>query len=394
MRSFNSKGTFLSQSKRTWFRAGISSLVTIALFSCSEFKKEKEKETITNLVPQEQTVKQQSVGEAKFVLQETEIPHAYQLAISWPEQIKKVVIENDGDRIFDSESTHQYFLSLKDNTKYNIRVFSYDSEKPILIGETEGATPKDFSMSGNIELKEDTEIEAYRVFLVNEPKIQTNGKKFRIRATKIFADNTEINSFPEGSKAPLQSNGASGGLVHIEANEAKGQVRIVLRGQHGGDGVNGLPWDTRAADGGGGSNGSHDCLKPPVLGGPLKCWCTRNPDNGGDGSPGSKGRNGSTAGMGGNSGKILVEVIEPSEFSVEPFLEVGLAGSPGRGGPGQEGGNGGPAGNPTSSECRSARDGNKGPNGPNGDDAPPSLNGSTEALCISIGQGEGKCQSL
>lgn len=391
MRSFNAKGFLLPKSNKVGLRILATSLFAASLVACGDFKKEKE--MITNFVPQEKTVKEHSVGDAKFVLQETEIPHQYQLAISWPEEIKKVVIENDGKRIFDTDSTRQYLLSLKDNTRFNIRAFSYDGEKPVLIGEMQGATPKDYSISGNVELKEDTDIEAYRVFLVNEPKIQTNGKILRVKATKIYSDNAQITSFPQGSKAPLQSDGASGGLVHFSAKQAMGHVRINLRGQHGGDGVNGLPWDNRAADGGGGRSGAHECLRPPLIGGPLKCWCTRGPDNGGDGASGAKGRSGTAAGRGGSSGKILIEITDPSEFVVEPFQEIGLAGIPGKGGPGQEGGNGGPAGDPTSNECSSARNGNKGATGANGDDAPPSLDGSTETLCISIGQGEGKCQT-
>ncbi|GEM_PF-2359897 len=368
----------------------VSSVIATSLVACGDFKNEKE--AITTLIPQEKSIRSQTVGDAKFILQETEIPHQYQLAISWPEEIKKVVIENNGKKIFDTDSTRQYLLSLKDNTQFMIRAFSYDGMQPVLIGETEGSTPKDYSISGNFEIKEDTEIQAYRVFLVNEPNIQTNGKLFKIKATKIFSDNAKIISFPQGTKAPFQTNGASGGSVHFISKQAAGHVRIHLRGQHGGDGINGLPWVTRAADGGAGGSGNHDCLRPGFIGGPIKCWCTRNPDKGGDGAAGAKGRNGTMAGRGGNSGLILIEITDPSEFAAEPIQEIGLAGTAGRGGPGQEGGNGGPAGDPTSGECPNASNGNKGATGPNGDVAPPALDGSTETLCISIGQGEAKCQ--
>lgn len=391
MRSFNVKGFLLPKTNKAGLKILAMNLFATSMVACGEFHKEKE--TITNNVPQETSVREQAIGDAKFALQETEIPHQYQLVISWPEDIKKVVIENDGKKIFDTDSTKQYLLALKDNTRFNIRAFSYDSEKPILLGEMQGATPKDYTFSGNIELKENTEVEAYRVFFVNQPRILTNGKTLSIKATKIFADDVEITSFQQGSKAGLQTNGIDGGLVHLIAKQAQGHMKIHLRGQHGGDGLNGLPWEYRAADGGAGTNGAHECLTPPIIGGPVKCRCTRGPSNGGDGAGGAKGRPGTQAGRGGNSGKILVEITEPSEFVVEPFQEIGLAGVPGKGGPGQEGGNGGPAGDSTSSECSNANNGNKGATGPNGDDASPSLDGSTETLCISIGQGEGKCQA-
>lgn len=389
MRSFNVKGILLPKGNRIGPKLISAGVIISQLLACGEFKKE----TITNNIPapaKETDVKENALIDAKFLLQATDIPHQYQMVITWPEEIKKVFIEESGKRVFSTESGNQHILTLKDNTRYNLRVFSNDESKPTLIGESIGETPIDFTFSGLVEIKEDTEINSHRVFFVNKPKILTNGKNLIIKTDSLLSDEAEITSFPQGIKAPLETSGLGGGLVHINAKTAIGHVRIYLRGQHGGDGISGLPWESRAADGPGGRSGAHDCLRS-YIGGPLKCWCTRQPSNGADGVPGAKGRNGTQPGQGGNSGKILVEITDPSEFVVEPFQEIGLAGNSGKGGPGQEGGEGGPAGDRSSNECSRARGGYKGPTGPQGDDAPIAINGSTETLCISIGQGEGKC---
>ncbi len=379
----------------TGLRVLAISVVLGSLIACGELP---EKQTTNNYVQAEQkTVRPKTSGDAKFSLQELDIPHQYQILMSWPSDVTKVVIEDAGKRIFETDSVRQYTHPIKDNTKFNFRVFSYDGEKPVLIGEYSGLTPRDYSIEASTELKQDLFIEASRVFLINESKIQTNGFKFVVKADKFYSDNAEIYSFLAGSKAAAETDGISGGVVEIKAKEAIGHLRVNLRGQNGGDGFDGKPWDIRAATGSAGRGGAHDCARASVggigIGGPLKCWCTRNPDNGGAGASGAKGRDGSKAGRGGNSGALLVEVQEKTEFVVEPFQTVGVAGIAGKGGPGQLGGIGGPGGDPSSSECSGSRQGPEGKPGDKGADGANALDGNVEALCISIGQGEGKCQS-
>lgn len=357
-----------------------------------------QKEVNNNNTPvAEKSTRSQADGNAKFNLQELDIPHQYQIVVSWPAEVTKIVIEDSGKKIFESDSVRQYTHPIKDNTKFNFRVFSYDGDKPVLIGEYVGLTPRDYSIEASTELKEDLVVEASRVFFINESKIQTNGFKVTVKADKFYSDNAEIYSFMTGAKAPLETDGVAGGNVEIKAKEAIGHLRVNLRGQNGGDGVSGAAWDIRAAAGGGGRSGAHECARASVggigIGGPLKCWCTRNPDNGGAGANGAKGRDGTKAGRGGNSGALLVEIQEKTEFVVEPFQTVGVAGVPGKGGPGQLGGVGGPGGDPTSSECSGSRPGPEGKIGDIGTDGANALDGNIESLCISIGQGEGKCQA-
>lgn len=372
----------------------LAATIIASQVGCGDIQKEAANQ---NTPVVEKSARIQGDGDAKFSLQELDIPHQYQIMVSWPAEVTKVVIEDSGKRIFETDSVRQYTHPIKDNTKFNFRVFSYDGEKPVLIGEYVGLTPRDYSVEASTELKQDLNIEASRVFLINEAKIQTNGFKFTVKADKFYSDNAEIYSFLPGAKASIETDGISGGVVDIKSKVAVGHLRVNLRGQNGGDGVDGKPWDIRAAAGGAGRGGAHECARASVggigIGGPLKCWCTRNPDNGGAGAVGAKGRDGSRAGRGGNSGVLLVEIQEKTEFVVEPFQTAGLAGTPGKGSPGQLGGLGGPGGDPSSSECSGSRPGPEGKAGDKGTDGANALDGNIEALCISIGQGEGKCQA-
>lgn len=386
------KGRALPKTKTAGLKI-LAATIIASQVGCGDIQKEAAKNEIPPIT--ETVNKVQTSGDAKFSLQELDIPHQYQILVSWPAEVTNVVIEDSGKRIFESDSVRQYTHPIKDNSKFNFRVFAYDSDKPVLIGEFSGLTPRDYSIEASTELKQDLNIEAARVFLANQAKIQTNGFKLAIKADKIYSDNVEIYSFLPGAKAPFEADGASGGSVEIRAKVAVGHLRVNLRGQNGGDGFDGKPWDIRAASGGRGRNGAHECARASVggigIGGPLKCWCTRNPDNGGTGANGAKGRDGTRAGRGGNSGSLLVEVQEKTEFVVEPFQTVGLAGIPGKGGAGQLGGIGGPGGDSTSSECSGSSSGAEGKQGDKGIDGAKALDGNVDPLCISIGQGEGKC---
>lgn len=380
------QGAYLNASKTYKKKLSTALLLcglSLSLPSCGEFQKEK--------VVTDTKIRSFTMGDAQFDLSESEIPHQYQMLVTWPNDIQKVYVEKDGKRVFETDTERKFTLPLKDNSKYVVRVFSADNDKPVLIGETQGQTPLDYTFSNPTELKENVSINANRVFLNHQTKIQTNGFNLTIQANKIYSDETEIISFPEGSKAALEQNGLPGGLVQITSNYATGNLKITLRGQDGGDGIDGALWVTRAADGNTGTSGSHDCLKGPI-GGPLKCWCTAGPGRGGDGATGEKGRDGTLAGRGGNSGQIIVEIKESSDFSVIPLQLIGLAGISGKGSPGQEGGNGGAAGDPTSRECSPRDPGSKGATGEKGLDAPPVENGLLETVCVSIGQGSGKCK--
>lgn len=386
MSSTNNTGISLPHSTKSVLTSYTALAFMLLAVGCGEFKKEK-------IVTQEVKARTLTSGDASVAMTETDVPHQYQLTISWPSDIKKVFIENDGRRILETDSIRQHFLLLKDNTKYNIKVFSADGDRPVLVGEAQGQTPKDYSFSGVVELKEDLEIEANRVYFSNQTKVQTNGFQLKVQAQKIVSDNAEIFSFLENSKAEPSQDGKSGGLVHIMSVEAIGNLKINLRGQNGGDGVDGLPWTTVAAGGSVGSTGGHSCLKPGIgIGGPLKCWCTSQPGDGTSGANGAKGNAGTKAGSGGSSGKIIVEVSDSSEFTAEPSQHIGLAGVAGKGSDGQEGGAGGPPGNPTSKECRNANQGPQGVKGAKGDDGAVGTDGSKETQCVSIGQGVGKCR--
>ena len=262
-------------------KGAVLSFLLISLTACGEFQKEK-------VVTVEPKARNFSIGDAQFDLSETDIPHQYQMNVSWPKDVKKIYVEKDGKKVYETESGQPVTLQLKDNTKYNIRVFSTEAEKPVLLGEAQGATPVDYTFNGVIDMKDDLTVEAHRVFFLSQSKIQTNGHSLIVRAQTVVSDQAEIFSFPEGAKALSEQNGLSGGLVQIVSEIAHGNLKVTLRGQNGGDGIDGLPWDSQAPGAG--------------------------PGNGFDGPKGANGRNGTPAGRGGNTGKISVEVKETSDL--------------------------------------------------------------------------------
>ncbi len=377
----------------------VISFFTLAGFiACNELSRESDTPNVpaSSFASNKQTISTKIYGDATFELKETNYPHQYQIFISWPKNISKIFIEDFGTKVFETNSHQQYIYTIRDNIKYNLRLFSTDEGKPVLLGGFAGQTPKDYSIDSETILKENLTINADRVFLTKRAKVQINGFEFTVATSKFFSDEAKIYSFPHYmEKAPRGTLGQSGGRIRITSEVAYGRLHVELRGQDGGDGSNGSIWPTRAADGAQGGSGSHECLQVSFvglpIGGPIKCWCTRSPGNGAPGANGAKGYNGTPGGKGGNSGSLFVKLQQDTGFVIHLIQSEGHGGIPGVGGPGQEGGYGGPSGNPTADACPNANAGPNGFRGPKGDDAPPSLHGSIDPSCILIGSNEEKC---
>ncbi|MBK7961558.1 MAG: hypothetical protein IPK04_10405 [Bdellovibrionales bacterium] len=387
----------------------LTAILTSHLMSCVEFRNNKKKEeeppapvasADTPPVPGANTDSQDSkIQDADpnsdsmkvtFDLRESSIPHQYQLMIKWPKVWTKIVVEDKGVVIFETDSAQSYTHAFKDNIDIFVRVFSYDDERPILIDEYKGRTPKDFTFS-SLELKENFSVAANRIYLPTGVRIQTNNFDFDVRALSLFSsDDAEVFSFPPGLKAESLQNGRSGGTVSIRSPRAQGRIKIRMTGENGGNGTNGAP-HARAASGAAGGDGAHECYQPcPYC--PTVCRCTRQPGNGHPGAQGLIGNPGLRAGAGGDTGSIFVQITEASAFTAEASLVAGNAGVPGQGSEGQLGGFGGPGGNPTSSSCGGSYAGAEGAHGGKGSDAPPSADGAIGTQCVSIAQDSLDCR--
>lgn len=319
----------------------------------------------------------------KFQLNEPNFPNQYQIWITWPKEYKSIAIEDGSAVIFQSNPGQREFsYTLRDNTSYSLRVFLLSDDGARVVGEYKGRTPKDVVFSGHVMLEKELNLDIHRLFFASGAKVQTNGFNVKIKANKVFSENAEIFTFPRGQKAVL--TGKNGGNLNLVANEASGNLRIAMRGENGGDGVDGMSYTARASDGPQGKAGAHDCLRH--LGVIVRCWCTRSPGPGSPGVDGFEGRPGSDSGKGGNSGTVTVKVVNDHSFYMNVEQEAGISGNPGHGADGQEGGLGGAPGNPTSDACTGSQPGQNGKRGKSGADGIRPPDGEIEKKCISVGQ--------
>ncbi|OQW53661.1 MAG: hypothetical protein A4S09_07085 [Proteobacteria bacterium SG_bin7] len=334
------------------------------------------------------TPKTSSAG-VKFQISEPNVPNQYQIWITWPKDFKTIVIEDSGVSIFQSTpGQREFFYTLRDNSPYSLRAFLISDDGIRVVGEYKGRTPKDLVFSGSLVMEKELNFDVHRVFFAGAAKIQTNGFNFKIKADKIFSENAEIFTFPRNQKATLA--GRHGGNVNLVGSEATGNLRISMRGESGGDGIDGMNYSTRAADGASGSAGAHDCAR--ALGAIVRCWCTSSPGPGMPGADGLDGRPGSDSGKGGNSGSVVVKITTDHNFHLNVEQEAGISGNPGHGSEGQEGGHGGAPGNPTSNECGGSYPGQNGKRGKSGTDGMRPSDGEIEKKCISIGQVVRDCE--
>ncbi len=248
-----------------------------------------------------------------------------------------------------------------------------------------------------------------RFFLSKDAPLTTNGHDLEIVANLFSAEGGVIQTFSSGSKANLDTDGASGGNLTIKSETARGDLKIYMRGQNGGDGSKGPAHQSRAQDGAGAGAGhlfcectGKNCLVSKTSSSvakhnslnsidnfslnPLGSFCSCDPlgQNAIAGANGVKGNKGNPARTGGNSGQLKVFINDGREFFVESESSYGLAGSPGGGGDGQPGGFGGSGKRENKArDCRGWAAGDGAP-GPTGDPGDYSINGQIEMTCIHI----------
>lgn len=195
--------------------------------------------------------------------------------------------------------------------------------------------------------------------------IETFGKPLVIKAKALTASDSEIRSFPTGSRVATGrsgqnganggngaaggggkggdgtpggegasgGDGASAGDVRIEAETFTGNLRIINSGQIGGPGGNGGSGGTGGAGGRGSDsvNGTFDC--------------SSGPGNGGQGGNAGAGGDGGRGGNGGSGGTVVLKIGSVSPGSSITIISSGADGGS-AGAPGQAGafGMGGPMG--------------------------------------------------
>lgn len=346
-------------------------------------------------------------------VQPTTKPEKYMVYFSWPKLLESQKLRIRIEQVLSITKSEQVTFSHEVNHN-QILTYNFD-----LIG-ADNLTEKSFSKivkiprdfvvrAGQDSIAENSKLVVNRFFITKDVPLTTNGHDFEIVANLISAEGGVIQTFPLGSKANLDVDGASGGNLIIKSESARGNLKIYMRGQNGGDGSKGPAHASRAKDGSPAGSGhlfcectGKNCLVSEIKArrakhntsldfndaflNPLGSSCSCDPigQNATAGDNGVKGNKGHPARPGGNSGQLKVLVNDGREFFIETESSYGLAGSPGEGGEGQPGGLGGAGKRENKArDCRGWAAGDGGP-GPKGDPGDFSVNGQIEMTCIYI----------
>ena len=250
----------------------------------------------------------------------------------------------------------------------------------------------------------------------------TEGERVHLKVEKLFSVNGKIETFSEGSTAPIGTNGKSGGEILLEVASGVGNIHFVLRGENGGKGKQGKSGKTgkrgskRGSDGlashrvtvlKGGEGGikrflskypSNDLVFPSEDVNVTK-RCVKKPGPGSQGGRGGNGGRGKNGMKGGDSGLATVHFKSGEELKVTYKLIAGKAGEPGDGGERGAGGLSGPTGrekveyegpdgrknwfNNTPEICPAAV-GKAGPRGNPGPKGKPGTSGGTQSFCTKM----------
>ena len=272
-----------------------------------------------------------------------------------------------------------------------------DLEKQVEI-EQELSEEEITVISHNMELTEDTVIQNKRVIL-DMVEIKTFEHDLFILANEFISNHSTIQNFEEGSPAGRNENGKNGGNIKVESKTAKGNLKLILNGEHGGfvparNRSKSEKSNLRGNDGKNGYNAVYrkvceDIHLPFVFGllGRIpigkNCWyvCSVNPTRGEDGENGRRGLRGYDGKNGGDSGSFLLQAVDLSEFQLtEVKKNPGIGSSGGEGSRGGSGGDAGRNGKDSNKLCKynlsSPKDGKKGKKGQSGYDGNSGAEGS------------------
>ncbi len=364
-------------------------LVQISIFilnACAQFEDEQKQ---NSQIQTEKKVSAKDFSE-QIQIQVTPLiePEKYNVSFVWPKleagsrvriTLNKTVVMIESDQTgFKQDVAHNqsalYFFEILDQKNNLIKTFS----KNIII-------PRDFVVrEGQSEFFEKTELNVNRFFLNHDIPITTNGNEVTINANELISDDAIIQTYIEKNKAAPSSNGKNGGKITINAKNAVGKLEIFMRGEHGGNGLDGGEYsESRAASGRDAALGVEECENVCV--GPRcpmakVCTCLSIGKNSGNGVDGLNGKNGGNAGNGGSTGILLVNIQSGKDFQIKVIKEKGLSGFAGKKGIGQLGGF---AGKGNFGKC-SGKPGSNGADGLPGIDGLEGIDGVEENVCLHI----------
>lgn len=347
-------------------------------------------------------------------------PEKYAVQFSWPYlEDGKILRIRLGSVLAEVLPTQTFFTHTLDHNQ--IATFSFDvldkNRKPEQTFTKSVVIPKDFVIRENsFNINEDTRIEVQRVFLHKDFPLYIHNHKVEIVTSELHADSMSIETFPVGQTAQPQTKGKSGGSLSFSTKKLYGRLKIIMRGENGGQGAKGniIPGrpSTQGTPAGPGelkcSTPMDPCLRNPNL--CLKipreylspasshCFCKKYGTAGGLGVQGQRGSRGARGMSGGDSGSVRISVQEyiplegldptlshPEEDIVSIVQIPGSGGVGGEGGEGQLGGLGGAGQNKLDHQDCRGPEGAEGAKGEQGEVGPPGERGVLGLKCLYIG---------
>lgn len=184
--------------------------------------------------------------------------------------------------------------------------------------------PLDFEIQGEVQIQKTENWKFGRLVLRSNSRIVMKENHLSIAAQSLIAEaGASIENFSDLDEAPTNEEGADGGHLTLAAENLEGVLRIEMRGQAGGRGLDGRAWASRAQAGEDGMfaiDGKYG----------NNCKYTK-PGDGKPGAPGDYGRSGRSGGFSGN-----VIFVGPPDFGkkldIRFFNSRGGAGGAGQAG--------------------------------------------------------------
>lgn len=380
-------------------------ILSLSLSACAFHKGDSEGdklETKTDLIEtlSEEQDRQAEAGiltekNVLVVFEEMPDPNVYRMVLTWPSTIRTMELHLNRDFKKILSQVHRHDVIVSGGETQNLNLVSLDQfGSPISSLELKATAPTDFIVDGQVKMTREQNIDANRVFFMQDSQLITNGFGLSITTNKLMIrkSSEKIESLAPWNKAHIlttlpgtvaeSKRELNGSNIFISAKNATGVLRVALIGVNGQNGESGDAFATRtgvsrernpALNGKNGADGKVDSRQVPCRAKfDVPCErevavCSVQPENGGNGLPGAKGITGQPGWDGGNTGNFVLVVEDSTDFAVEVGRRRGSPGKGGAGSAGFLGGLPGKAGKHPGAPCSPARDGSPGPNGPTGD---------------------------
>jgi hypothetical protein len=171
-----------------------------------------------------------------YAVTPTPEPNKYQITISWGKTSDLVEVSTNGQKKFSARQAAVGFSEVVDGGKtyqYSLAVFNFDKTAKDQI-EYAIEVPRDYVLSGPIDLKGDSVITGNRVFITKDAMVTSYRNRIVITANEVYSDGGTIQNYPWGFADCADGNsGNPGGDISIIAKKAQGNLTIAMVGARG-----------------------------------------------------------------------------------------------------------------------------------------------------------------